>query len=124
MPRKVKVQNEITKVRKQIVRRSREQVQTILDEVDSLRKSGSTTLTAALKKVGVSYNNYNYWIKRRAQGAMGTLRAVAGGHAKSGGVMKILQEMTNNRVERQRLEKAVRSLDAQFIKLKRKLERR
>ncbi|GMU93169.1 MAG: hypothetical protein AMXMBFR4_22270 [Candidatus Hydrogenedentota bacterium] len=100
-------------------RRTRAQVESILSEIGSLTSAGST-LTAALKKLGVSYSNYSYWMKRQRSAAVEA--GGRGGRPHKSSVLDTLQAMTNNRARRQQLEKQLQQLDTQFKKLKRKLE--
>lgn len=108
-----------TSAKSRAKRRSRAQVESILSEIGSLTSAGST-LTAALKKVGVSYSNYNYWRKR--QGGASVKAGRRGGRPHKSSVLNTLQAMTNNRAQRQQLEKQLQQLDARFNELKRKLE--
>lgn len=107
--------------KKRAKRRSDEQVQSLMAEVNKLRKAGEPLLKA-LEKLGISYSNYNYWVKKRGGGGAGRGRGRAAGSAK-GGVFSVLDEMRANRAERHELEKQVRALDIKFNQLKFKLSR-
>jgi hypothetical protein len=105
--------------KKRGARRSGEQVQELLGQVEVLRRGGEP-LMKALAKLGISYSNYNYWVKKRGGAGGGKGRAASGGR---GGVFSVLDEMRANRAERQELEKKVRALDVKFNQLKFKLSR-
>lgn len=104
-------------------RRSREQVQQLIDQVNDLVKAGEP-LMKSLDKLGVSYSNYNYWIKKRggSDGAGSKGRGRPAGSSKSG-VFSVLDEMRANRAQKQELEKQIRTLDVKFNQLKFKLSR-
>ena len=104
-------------------RRSREQVQQLIGQVDDLVKAGEP-LMKSLDKLGISYSNYNYWVKKRGS-SQSTGRKGGGrpaGSSKSG-VFSVLDEMRANRAQKQELEKQIRTLDAKFNQLKFKLSR-
>ncbi len=107
--------------KKRGARRSGEQVQELLGQVEALR-GGGEPLMKALAKLGISYSNYNYWVKKRGGGGTGggKGRAASGGR---GGVFSVLDQMRANRAERQELDKKIRALDVKFNQLKFKLSR-
>ncbi len=109
--------------KKRAKRRSREQVQQLIGQVDELVKSGEP-LMKSLDKLGISYSNYNYWVKKRGSGdsAGRKGRGRPAGTSK-GGVFSVLDEMRANRAEKQELEKQMRALDVKFNQLKFKLSR-
>lgn len=109
MPRKAKSR----------IRRSSEQVQELLGQVASLRKAGEP-LMKALEKVGISYSNYNYWVKKRGGGSAGRGPGRGTGAAR-GGVMAIIEEIRKNREEHQKLEQRLRALDSRFNQLRARL---
>jgi hypothetical protein len=47
-------------------RRTKAEVQAILDKIDALRAQGKS-ITAALREVKVPYTNYNYWTKKQGK---------------------------------------------------------
>src|SRR5262249_50688296 len=102
-------------------RRSSEQVQELLGQVEKMRSDGEP-LMKALGKLGISYSNYNYWVKKRGSGGGAGIRGRAMGTTR-GGVLSIIDEMRRNRSDRQQLEKQVRALDVRFNQLKFKLGR-
>lgn len=110
MPRKAKSR----------IRRSSEQVQELLGQVASMRKAGEP-LMKALEKVGISYSNYNYWVKKRGGGASAGRGRGRGAGAARGGVMVIIEEIRKNREERQKLEQQLRALDSRFNQLRARL---
>ncbi|HRI88801.1 MAG TPA: hypothetical protein PLJ47_00960 [Candidatus Hydrogenedentes bacterium] len=104
--------------RKRGKRRSEEQVQQLLGQLESLRNSGEP-LMKALSKLGISYSNYNYWLKKIGGGKKTGKRGRPAGGAK--GVLGLLDEMKANRAERDQHEKAISALDAKFSQLKKRL---
>jgi hypothetical protein len=108
--------------KKRGTRRSSEQVQQLLGQIDSLRKAGEP-LMKVLEKLGISYSNYNYWAKKRGGGESGRGKGRASGGDTRGGVFSVLDEMRANRAERHELEKKLRALDTKFNQLKFKLSR-
>ena len=111
--------------KKRGTRRSGEQVQELLGQVDAVRGAGEP-LMMALSKLVISYSNYNYWVKNRGGAAPGKSKSKSKGKAASGargGIFSVLEEMRANRAERQQLEKSIRALDVKFNQLKFKLGR-
>ena len=127
MPRKAKANKGPAKKKSRAPRQSQEAVQGLLDGI-AKSVAGGITIKEALAKAGISYSNYNYWRKRAGlapsrRGKRGAAKAKAPG---KGSVMRILQEMTENRSERQRLQAAmsrIEQLDARFRDLTKQLEK-
>lgn len=125
MPRRTMVSKRPAKKETRTHRQSKEEVQGLLNEVQKSVAAGST-IKDALAKAGVSYSNYNYWRKRAGlapsrRSRKGTAKA---GSSHKSSVERILQEMTENRAERQRLEDVlsrIKQLDARFRDLAKKL---
>ncbi|NUM52630.1 MAG: hypothetical protein HUU46_03200 [Candidatus Hydrogenedentes bacterium] len=107
--------------KKRAKRRSGEQVQELLSQVEVLKKAGEP-LMKALAKLGISYSNYNYWVKKRGGTGAGRGKGRAAGGTR-GGVFSVLDEMRANRAARHELEKQMRALDTKFNQLKFKLSR-
>ncbi len=101
------------------VRRSRKEVQALLHQIDTMVANGAT-IKDALKKIGVSYSNYNYWRKR--EGAPSKGGRGKGSPGKSS-VVALLNEMTENRRQAESARKSVANLDLRFEKLKKQLEK-
>ncbi|MCC6699359.1 MAG: hypothetical protein IT365_27285 [Candidatus Hydrogenedentes bacterium] len=126
MPRRAKA-SKGTKKTARAPRQSREAVQAILDGISKSVAAGAT-VKDAVAKAGISYSNYNYWRKRAGMApsrrrTRGAAKAKAAG---KGSVLRILQEMTENRSERQRLQAAmsrIEQLDARFRELTKQLEK-
>ncbi|MCC6488666.1 MAG: hypothetical protein IT364_14305 [Candidatus Hydrogenedentes bacterium] len=127
MPRNAKGGKAPAKRKSRTPRQSRESVQAILDGIAKSVAAGAK-VKDAVAKAGVSYSNYNYWRKRAGiapsrRGKRGAAKAKTTG---KGSVLRILQEMTENRSEWQRLQSAmarIEQLDARFRELTRQLEK-
>lgn len=127
MPRKEKAKKQPKGPKARGPRRSQEEVAAILGEIDGLVAAGST-IKGALAQMGVAYSNYNYWRKRHGggEGGRGRTAGLRRGRAGKNSVMAVLEEMTENRRERQQLEdaqKRIGKLDARFRELTRQLEK-
>lgn len=118
MPRKAKSKAKSKSSKPRGSRRSREEVQSLLETIHADVASGAT-IKDALKKAGVSYSNYNYWRKREGAAP----RRGKGGASRPTQVMGILQEMTQNRREAESLRDKLAQLDRRFGKLKQQLEK-
>lgn len=125
MPRKTKASKRPAKKETRAPRQSKEDVQGLLNEIKKSAAAGST-IKDALAKAGVSYSNYNYWRKRAGLAPSRGSRKTAAKQGTSGknSVTRILQEMTKNRAERQRLQDAlsrIKQLDTRFRVLAKQL---
>jgi len=93
-------------------RRSKAEVQAILDKIDALRAQGKS-ITAALREVNVPYTNYNYWTKK--QGKSSAKRGVgsSAGATKLTGkavqMQNVLNEIQQARAAGQSLDNAIKS---------------
>jgi hypothetical protein len=125
MPRKAKASERPAKKETRTPRQSKEDVQGVLNEIKKSVDAGST-IKDALAQAGVSYSNYNYWRKRAGLAPSRRSRKAAAkvGSSRKGSVTTILQEMTENRAERQRLQDVlshIKQLDARFRVLAKQL---
>jgi hypothetical protein len=119
MPRKAKKKATAKSSPGRRSRRSREEVQSLLEKIHA-EVAGGATITDTLKKAGVSYSNYNYWKKREGRSAV---RRGSGAGRSSGSVVALLREMTENRRQAEALRKNLAVLDDRFARLKRQLEK-
>jgi hypothetical protein len=125
MPRKAKASERPAKKETRTPRQSKEDVQGVLNEIKKSVDAGST-IKDALAQAGVSYSNYNYWRKRAGLAPSRRSRKADAkvGSSRKGSVTTILQEMTENRAERQRLQDVlshIKQLDARFRVLAKQL---
>lgn len=118
MPRKAKSSPKSRTPKSRRSRRTREEVQALMDSIHS-DIAGGATIKDALKKAGVSYSNYNYWRKREGAPA----RRGKGGAPRTANVMGLLEEMTRNRREAESLRQKLSHLDSRFETLKKQLEK-
>ncbi|MBI5093106.1 MAG: hypothetical protein HZB26_11790 [Candidatus Hydrogenedentes bacterium] len=93
-------------------RRTKEEVQAILDKVAALRAEGKS-LTAALRDIKIPYNNYNYWIKRQGRQSAGKGKSAAPASGKRGAkaakMQAVLDQIDQMRKAGQSLNDAVKS---------------
>jgi hypothetical protein len=121
MPRKPKSKAKPQTGTGRAVRRSREDVQSVLTEIEAKISEGST-IKSALEQAGVSYSNYNYW--KRREGAHSARRGRGAGIIRGrSSVIALLNEMTENRRQADSARKNLAVLDARFESLKKQLER-
>lgn len=124
MPRKRK---NVETAKEKRTRRKPEEVRALLKEITDLRQGG-LTIKGALAQLNIPYSNYNYWARKYSKelSVSGSRRrAGRDGRPKAArSSVEVLQEMMENREERQRLVEAQRrieELDAQFNQLRKKL---
>lgn len=127
MPRNAKGGKVAAKKKTRAPRQSQEEVQSVLDGIAKSVAAGAK-VKDAVAKAGVSYSNYNYWRKRAgiAPSRRGKRGASKTKTASKGSVLRLLQEMTENRSERQRLQATlsrIEQLDARFRELTKQLEK-
>ena len=97
-------------------RRTKDEVQAILDKIDSLRAQGKS-IAAALKEVGVPYTNYNYWTKKQGQqsgaasGRKSGISIVSAGQltGKSVQMQAVLNEIQQARAAGESLDSAIKA---------------
>lgn len=119
MPRNAKKKATVKSSSGRRSRRTREEVQSLLEKIHA-EVAGGATITDTLKKAGISYSNYNYWKKREGSSA---LRPRVNAKRSSGSVVALLREMTENRRQADALRKNLAVLDDRFARLKKQLEK-
>lgn len=119
MPRNAKKKATVKSSPGRRSRRSREEVQSLLEKIRA-EVAGGATITDTLKKAGISYSNYNYWKKRERSS---TVRRGTGAGRSSRSVVALLREMTENRRQADTHRKNLAMLDERFARLKKQLEK-
>ncbi len=122
MPKKSKAQPAAKTPDSSPVRRTRAEIEAIMKRMSELVGSGST-ITDALKHLGISYSNYDYWSKKMGFAIAGIGRRAAGRVARRGSAENVLQAMLDNRRNRSKLESGIKDLDSEYEALRRKLGR-
>jgi len=125
MPKKSKAQSGAKAAQASPMRRTRDEIESIMKKMGELRQAGST-ITDALGHLGISYSNYDYWSKKmgiRIPG-VGRRRRKGSRGSRKGSTESVLQAMLENRRERAKLENAAKKiseLDAGFEALRKRL---
>lgn len=125
MPKKSKIAITGKPSKSSPIRRTRNEIESIMKKMSEHVANG-TTITDALKHLGISYSNYDYWSKKMGFQIPGVGRRgrKAGTSGRKGSAESMLEAMLENRRERAKLESAIKrlkELDAEYEALRKKL---